>query len=280
MKISFRVGNLLVLIILMTGIGTYAEDKPTKKETPEEQYKKLEKDQYDSREKILKKYRAVPDSPNQKSEQQKILKEYSAISDEFGEKILQLARENPQESFAVKAYAGVIFSDKLTPKDVENLQKYHSKSKEIGSLILSFSFRGINTKNPELTSALSALLESIVKDNPEKDNRGLAQFILVKSEVSKFEKEPGNESEAKKRAAEIEKRFNKLIEKYGDCPSVYAFRKGETLGDLAKKELFEFQHLRVGLVAPEIQAEDIDGVKFKLSDYRGKVILLDFWGDW
>ena len=23
-----------------------------------------------------------------------------------------------------------------------------------------------------------------------------------------------------------------------------------------------------------------DGVKFKLSDYRGKVVVLDFWGDW
>ncbi len=38
--------------------------------------------------------------------------------------------------------------------------------------------------------------------------------------------------------------------------------------------------LNVGKVAPEIEAEDIDGVKFKLSDYRGKVVVLDFWGDW
>ena len=36
----------------------------------------------------------------------------------------------------------------------------------------------------------------------------------------------------------------------------------------------------VGNQAPEIMGEDIDGKKFKLSDYRGKVVLLDFWGDW
>ena len=36
----------------------------------------------------------------------------------------------------------------------------------------------------------------------------------------------------------------------------------------------------VGSVAPEIEGTDIDGVPFKLSDYRGQVILLDFWGDW
>ena len=29
-----------------------------------------------------------------------------------------------------------------------------------------------------------------------------------------------------------------------------------------------------------LEAEDIDGVVFKLSDYRGKVVMLDFWGDW
>jgi hypothetical protein len=32
--------------------------------------------------------------------------------------------------------------------------------------------------------------------------------------------------------------------------------------------------------APEIQGVDIDGKKFKLSDYRGKVVVLDFWGNW
>jgi len=36
----------------------------------------------------------------------------------------------------------------------------------------------------------------------------------------------------------------------------------------------------VGALAPEIAASDLDGVPFKLSDYRGKVVLLDFWGNW
>jgi len=38
--------------------------------------------------------------------------------------------------------------------------------------------------------------------------------------------------------------------------------------------------LAVGKVAPEISGVDVDGRKFKLSDYRGKVVVLDFWGDW
>jgi len=36
----------------------------------------------------------------------------------------------------------------------------------------------------------------------------------------------------------------------------------------------------IGEMVPEIEAEDIDGVRFKLSDYRGQVVVLDFWGDW
>ena len=38
--------------------------------------------------------------------------------------------------------------------------------------------------------------------------------------------------------------------------------------------------LQLGMPAPEIEGNDLDGVAFKLSDYRGKVVVLDFWGDW
>jgi hypothetical protein len=47
-----------------------------------------------------------------------------------------------------------------------------------------------------------------------------------------------------------------------------------------KRELFAIEHLAVGKQAPEIEGTDFEGTKFKLSDYRGKVVFLDFWGDW
>jgi len=37
---------------------------------------------------------------------------------------------------------------------------------------------------------------------------------------------------------------------------------------------------QIGTIAPEIEGEDLDGKRFKLSDYRGKVVVLDFWGHW
>jgi len=40
------------------------------------------------------------------------------------------------------------------------------------------------------------------------------------------------------------------------------------------------RNLVVGEKAPDIVGTDLDGVKFKLSSYKGKVIVLDFWGHW
>jgi cytochrome oxidase Cu insertion factor (SCO1/SenC/PrrC family) len=38
--------------------------------------------------------------------------------------------------------------------------------------------------------------------------------------------------------------------------------------------------VNTGQIAPQIEGEDIDGKHFKLSDYKGKVVLLDFWATW
>jgi len=42
----------------------------------------------------------------------------------------------------------------------------------------------------------------------------------------------------------------------------------------------EVETFGIGMIAPEIAGLDLDGVAFKLSDYKGKVVFLDFWGDW
>ena len=36
----------------------------------------------------------------------------------------------------------------------------------------------------------------------------------------------------------------------------------------------------IGQVAPEIQGKDLDSKPMKLSEFRGKVVVLDFWGFW
>ena len=48
----------------------------------------------------------------------------------------------------------------------------------------------------------------------------------------------------------------------------------------AEAYIFELDNLQVGKVAPDFEATDEKGVKFKLSDFRGKVTVIDFWGFW
>ncbi len=56
-------------------------------------------------------------------------------------------------------------------------------------------------------------------------------------------------------------------------------RRG-TYGAWVKNTVNALKNLKIGGTAPEIEGPDLDGVSFKLSDYRGKVVLLDFWGYW
>jgi hypothetical protein len=54
----------------------------------------------------------------------------------------------------------------------------------------------------------------------------------------------------------------------------------ETYGGIAGGWLFVKDNLVVGKVAPGFEAVDENGVKWKLEEYRGKVVVIDFWGDW
>ena len=64
--------------------------------------------------------------------------------------------------------------------------------------------------------------------------------------------------------------------KYGEVKMPY----GGTVGEQAKAELFEMRHLTVGKEAEDIDGKDQDGKQFKLSHYRGKVVLLYFWSEY
>jgi WD40 repeat protein/S1-C subfamily serine protease len=52
------------------------------------------------------------------------------------------------------------------------------------------------------------------------------------------------------------------------------------VAELAKPTIFAIEHLSVGKKAAAIIGNDVDGKTFKLSDYRGKVVVLDFFADW
>jgi hypothetical protein len=82
-------------------------------------------------------------------------------------------------------------------------------------------------------------------------------------------------AEQAKLEAEAVRLFRKVAREYGEIK-----RHTSTFGAYARAAVFEIRHLGIGKAAPDITGEDVEGVKLKLSDYWGKVVVLDFWGHW
>lgn len=112
--------------------------------------------------------------------------------------------------------------------------------------------------------------------------------------------------------AEAERLFQEVIAEYGDIPYGTRRRRGmeamlkqsvpkkkdgkpltaeerreteetlardkRTLGQEAEDRLDVMLNLAIGKPAPEIEGVDMDGKPLRLSDYRGKVVVLAFWG--
>lgn len=72
------------------------------------------------------------------------------------------------------------------------------------------------------------------------------------------------------------KAFERLIAEFADVKP----KRGGPYAERAKAYLFEMDHLQVGMTAPDFESVDENGQKFKVSDYKGKVAVLDFWGHW
>jgi hypothetical protein len=110
-------------------------------------------------------------------------------------------------------------------------------------------------------------MERIIEVTPHDAVKGKTMFRLA--EVLSMRDDEASE----KRGIEL---LQTVQEKYADID----MGRGRKLGDRVEGMLFAIQNLKVGKVAPDIIGKDIDDVEFKLSDYRGKVVVLDFWGDW
>ncbi len=162
---------------------------------------------------------------------------------------------------------------------LELTTQHHAANPKVGKIV---SWVGYFTPHEEADShaAALALIKAVAEKNPDRTARGQAVMALAWQAKKKFAAaEHRKSADADKLAAEAEKAFEAVVKDYADCPRLLR-EDAPKLGELAQQELFELRHLRIGKTAPEIEGEDLDGKKFKLSDYRGKVVVLDFWGDW
>lgn len=66
-----------------------------------------------------------------------------------------------------------------------------------------------------------------------------------------------------------------------DEPLLFGMRMGAgTFADAEADLIRTIRHATVGSVVPELTGSRMDGVEESLSDYRGRVVLLDFWATW
>jgi hypothetical protein len=110
-------------------------------------------------------------------------------------------------------------------------------------------------------------LRAIVDESPHEKVRAGALFTL--GAVLLESKDANHRTEGRNC-------FEAVITEYGDQP----YRGDSTYRKAAEGFLYELDHLQVGMVAPEFESVDENGVPWKLSDYRGKVVIVDFWGFW
>jgi hypothetical protein len=126
---------------------------------------------------------------------------------------------------------------------------------------------------PKLSKDRDTFIATIKANSKCPDVKAAFEFRDVSPLVD--QQGDGKLDEAKTKAL-----FERLRKLAADYPTAKVPRYGMTYKDWVEKTIYRMEHLKIGAVAPEIDGQDLDGVKFKLSDYRGKVVVLDFWGHW
>ena len=194
---------------------------------------------------------------------QQFQQEQAAVVKEFGQAKTQADKEKIQASFfeALAGHVGRLadFAEKHTGDPAAR--------QAAGELRMYVQQLGM-AQSPAVTKVLRGLMAKAT----QKDLKG--QIAVVLGQALRNQSEAAyakDKAKSKKLAAESAELFEQAIKDSDGTGS---------LARQAKDALYELQHLAVGKKAPDIAGEDLDGKKFKLSDYRGKVVVLDFWGNW
>lgn len=136
----------------------------------------------------------------------------------------------------------------------------HTQSKQLGLIASSFGRMGRSVGNEESHKLLQTVVDQ--NEDPEIKSHALfarAQMLMRGRDVKPEDKALGESFYAK-------------IQELLPADHLLCLR--------ARGPKFQEERLQIGMQVPDIEGVDMDGVAFKLSDYHGKVIMLDFWGHW
>jgi cytochrome oxidase Cu insertion factor (SCO1/SenC/PrrC family) len=237
-----------------------AADDPAK--TPDEALKALKKEYQAKQQEVVKQYTASKDE----AEKEKLLEEYYALGGEFGDRFIKIAEAHPKDPAAAEALLFVTMNpgrgEKAEAVVAKALVMLAKSDVEEGKLIKALP-RLEQTKSP----IIGASLRDVYTGAKSPELRAAAGLSLAFNLRGQAE-------------AAYPKNVDKLFKEAETILSEVADKAAPASAARAKDALFLLNNLSIGKTAPEIDGEDLDGKTFKLSDYRGKVVVLDFWGHW
>jgi peroxiredoxin len=271
-----------VLGIGMVSIGAaLAEEKPT----PAARLKAIQTEVADAEAAVRAAWEKLQDDP----QVDKLAKVHSEKVRAGMAAAYEIAKADPTSDVGFAALEWLL----LTPSAyylpsgkpaIELMRDHHTGNPKIGKSIAVLAYYPLLDTQGDVDPVTIALFRAVAEKNLDRTIRG--QAVLGLAWVAKREfllVELKADADADRLASAAEQAFERVVREYGDCPNLRsrgARPATTTLGEEANTELFELRNLRIGKPAPNIAAEDLAGTSFKLSDYRGKVVLLVFWASW
>jgi cytochrome oxidase Cu insertion factor (SCO1/SenC/PrrC family) len=258
-------GGLLALLVLLPALWAQDKDKPKADDSPNlaTELQNLRTEVSKAQSPLITAIREA----KSEADRAKAMEAYYKKAEEFAPKFLELAKNHAKDPMVSDVLIQVVSTGGSSPTVDDAIAILLADHESKLAMVCQRVARGQGNGPAKL---MRAVLER------SKDGKAQAQACIglgqnLKAQADKLVQQ-NKQSDADKLSAEAEKFFTMVKDKY-------AAEAGPALQQ-AEAELFEMKNLSVGKQAPEIEAEDTDGNKFKLSDYRGKVILLDFWGHW
>lgn len=289
-----RAGAAVALAFALTTFGV--ADDPPKKEgapaSPADKVKALQKGAKDDWNNFLRAYNKLGKSEEDQKKGEELYKAYGKGQEERFVAATAIAEADPKSDAGFAAVEWLLTEtrslyvpdgDPAGMRAVKLATEHHAANPKIGKAVSTLGYYMPHPSSKQYEPVL-ALIKAVLEKNPDKTARAQAALALAiqtkgKANEAEYKARFMKGVDAEKLAAAAEAEYEKVIKEYGDCPWLTR-EKGGTVGEYAKVELFELRNLRVGKTAPDVEGEDLDGTRFKLSDYRGKVVVLDFWGDW
>jgi hypothetical protein len=256
---------ILFPLVLCLGARAQEQDKDKSSSPAEKQFMEWVSEVQKAQGDAMTAYRSAKTD----EERQKVEEGLKKKVEQYAGRFLDLAEKNSKESFAFDALMFVTFNgqqDKDFARACELMLKDHgSKLTQVLNEV-DQSFQPGEAPPAGLEKVTGCVLEKGTDHNLT----GVASFAMAQLLKQKSESK-GPPNELANFAQQAEQFYNRVIKDFADV---------EGLKDRAADGLYVLRNFSIGRTPPEISGEDGDGKQFKLTDYRGKVVVIDFWANW